>query len=256
MHTYKKKGIIYTLNNGPVTEHFTPQGNFFWLHIKKVAGQSIRKALQPYYKEMNRRKPVPFSRVPAGEVNDWINNYRQRLGTYDFKRMLLAKEHIFSPQDFNALFKFVFVRNPYERAVSMFLYLNSVTLKNTIDTQSLQERFSRFLRMVPFYWRFKILFRHKALHTRPVLPDITDHDGKTLLVNYIGRLENFDHDVQWVQKRIGIPPSKPPHINQTKRATQSYGRFFSPRNIALIEKLYGGDIACFGYENACTTTHN
>ena len=58
---------------------------FFWLHIKKSAGQSVRKALKPYYVEVDRvLKPRNFIQANYNEYNDILNNYRINLGNYQF----------------------------------------------------------------------------------------------------------------------------------------------------------------------------
>ena len=49
--------------------------NFFWLHIKKSAGISTRKLLQPYYKEVDRvKRPKNFIQSSPAEYNDILNN--------------------------------------------------------------------------------------------------------------------------------------------------------------------------------------
>jgi hypothetical protein len=98
--------------------------DFFYLHIKKAGGQSIRAALSGYYVETNRYNTTPFVALPKKEWNDNLNNYRIPLGDYDYKRMLFAKNFLYSKKDFNNMFKFTIVRDPFERAVSSFLYLS------------------------------------------------------------------------------------------------------------------------------------
>ncbi len=66
--------------------------DFFWLHIKKSGGQTIRSLLKPYYREVDRdKKPKNFAQAEYGEYNDILNNYRFVLGEYQFKRCLFAK---------------------------------------------------------------------------------------------------------------------------------------------------------------------
>ena len=69
---------------------------FFWLHVKKSGGTSIRTILQPHYTLVDRaKKPVNFIQSKPSEYNDILNNYRVVLGEYQFKRTLFAKKFLF-----------------------------------------------------------------------------------------------------------------------------------------------------------------
>ncbi|WP_075590606.1 sulfotransferase family 2 domain-containing protein [Labilibacter marinus] len=97
---------------------------FFWLHIKKSAGTTTRKLLQPYYKEIDRgKKPKNFIQSSPTEYNDILNNDRTLLGEYQFKRVLFAKKYLY-PDNWNSVFSFAFAREPVDRCVSMFYYLH------------------------------------------------------------------------------------------------------------------------------------
>ena len=65
--------------------------SFFQLHIKKAAGQSMRKSLQGYYSQVNRFKPMPFVAQGKNYWNDILNNFRIPLDDFDYKRMLQEK---------------------------------------------------------------------------------------------------------------------------------------------------------------------
>jgi hypothetical protein len=97
---------------------------FFWLHIKKSAGSSIRKTLQPHYVEVERSNtPVNFIQSHPNQYNDILNNYRVVLGDYQFKRALFAKKYLFDNHTWSKTFSFAFSREPIDRCLSMFYYL-------------------------------------------------------------------------------------------------------------------------------------
>ena len=93
-----------------------------WLHIKKAAGQSVRRVLGELYTETNRKDPKPFIALPRAEWNDALNNYRLPLGEYDFRRGLSACDILFGPEGFARMLKSAVVHNLYDRAVSCFTY--------------------------------------------------------------------------------------------------------------------------------------
>lgn len=100
-------------------ENFNKTHNpFFWVHIRKAGGTSIKKALKEVYVTSPRPCPQPFVSILKEQWNDDLNNDRLPLRTYDFKRTLFAKRYLYPPSDWDMMFKFVVVRNPYDRAVS------------------------------------------------------------------------------------------------------------------------------------------
>ncbi len=96
---------------------------FFWLHIKKSAGNTTRSLLQPYYVEVDRvKKPGNFIQARPEEYNDILNNFRVVLGEYQFRRCLFAKKYLYQDQ-WDNMFSFAFSREPIDRVLSMFYYL-------------------------------------------------------------------------------------------------------------------------------------
>ena len=49
---------------------------FFYLHIKKAAGQSMRNFLEDVYIQTDRFDPKPFIALPKNQWNDNLNNFR------------------------------------------------------------------------------------------------------------------------------------------------------------------------------------
>jgi hypothetical protein len=124
--------------------------SIFWLHVKKAGGTSLRDVLSPFYVLADDRYtyPKPFIASPREQWNDILNNYRIPLGKYDYKRMLFAKKHLYTEEEFCRLYKFVVVRNPYDRAVSAWKYIGR---NNFLDLrfQKMKRSFSYFLDSLP-----------------------------------------------------------------------------------------------------------
>jgi hypothetical protein len=218
--------------------------SFLWIHIKKAAGQSIRKALDDVYVQTNRSRPTPFVALPKAEWNDNLNNFRIPLGDYDYRRMLFAKRFLF-PEGFNEMFKFCIVRNPYNRAVSAFLYEIRNDRSHVALTRAAPRRmFRHYLRGLPRVWE-KTKPRHRALHSAPVIPDITDDDGN-LLVDFIARLESISQDLNHICDNLGIERRPLPQVHVRGRKTDPL-QFYDGENQGLVETLYGEDIERLGY---------
>mgnify|MGYP000347197161 CR=1 FL=1 len=223
----------------PALSHAAPRP-YFWLHIKKSAGQSVRTALGATYRETDRSHPTPFIALPREEWNDNLNNFRIPLGDYDFRRMLFARRFLFdSEADFQGTFKFAVVRNPYDRALSCWRYLYS---RHTRLWRRALTYFSfeYFLRSLPEIWAER-RNRHIATHTAPMWPDMTDTDG-TLLLDDIAYLERLPEDFSRIARRIELPAYELPHKNRGKTARSSPDRAYSRRTRRLVEELYQEDL--------------
>ena len=229
--------------------------SFFWLHIKKSGGHSFRKAFEEVYIQTNRLNAQPFIAIPKNEWNDNLNNYLVPLGEYQFKRSLFAKNFLY-PEDWENMFKFTIVRNPYSRAVSSWLYHKKYTpytskikhlIKNPYAIIDSKIDFQIFLEKIPEAWSNIEKSRHLATHTAPIIPDITDDDNKTILLDFIGKIENINSDLDYIGKKIGISNIKFPILNTTDKKKIHYSFFYNKKNRNLVEQYYGDDIEALKY---------
>lgn len=217
---------------------------FFWLHIKKCGGESFRKTFTPPYVQTERvLNPKPFIAIPKREWNDLLNTFKVPLGEYDYKRTLFAKTFLYSKKEFSKMFKFVIIRNPYDRMISAWKYLFSgkqfhpkyIDMKNNLEA---------FLTDLPDFWERKY-DRHIATHTAPIWNDITDHHGN-LLVDYIVKLEDIDQELQVLNNALNTRIDHFEHINKN-RMDKEYRKYYSETSLKLMEQLYHDDIEKLGY---------
>lgn len=217
---------------------------FFWLHIKKCGGESFRKTFTPPYVQTDRiQNPKPFIAVPKQEWNDVLNTFKIPLGEYDFKRMLFAKNFLYSSKEFNKMFKFVIVRNPYDRAVSAWQYLMRGEQFNP-KYKLMKESFEYFLNELPHHWKAKY-DRHLATHTAPFWKDITDENGN-LLVDHIIKLENINEEINNLNDLLGTAMDTYEHVNKN-RENHDYTSYYNDNSKKLVEELYNDDILNTGY---------
>jgi hypothetical protein len=226
--------------------------NFFWLHIKKCGGQSFRATFTPPYVQTDRRNYKPFSELPKEEWNDCLNNYRVTLGEYDYRRMLFAKKFLYSEEEFANMFKFVIVRNPYDRIVSCWKYLSqwrSLKPRKVISyPRKILMKFSLefFLGELPELWNYKH-DRHIATHTAPVWNDITDEEGK-LLMDKIIKIEQINEGIEFLNQVLNLNLKQYEHVNKNKnRKNSDYRKFYSKKTQQLVEELYRDDINQLNY---------
>jgi len=217
---------------------------FFWLHIKKCGGESFRKTFTPPYVQTDRiHNPKPFIAVPKQEWNDVLNTFKIPLGEYDFRRMLFAKKFLYSAEEFNSMYKFVIVRNPYDRAVSAWKYLMRGDQFNP-KYKLMKDSFEYFLSELPHHWNAKYN-RHIATHTAPIWNDITDETGN-LLVDRIIKLENINTEIELLNDVLNTSIPNFEHTNKN-RINNDYINYYNDNSKKLVDELYYDDILNLNY---------
>ncbi len=209
------------------------QKRFIFVHVPKVAGSSIRDAIQRYaYRPdmylWNRvlRKLGLRARLPASPIYS--------LSTHSTAGE--AKHHLPS-EVFAGFFKFAFVRNPWDHLVSKYHFI----LKRPphrhyeiVRTLSCFRDYVRWLEENP----------GEALHGALQKYFVTDHSGQ-MLVDFLGRYENLQDDFQTACRRVGIHATLP-HVNVSKH--DDYRAYFDSETIDVVGRLFAPDIKFFGYD--------
>ena len=164
-----------------------------YVHIPKVAGQSIetlflndlglswdkRSELLLRKKKGNEKGPKRLAHLTAEEYVE--------LGYIDRKT-------------YQEYFTFSFVRNPYDRAISLYKYLGySSVIPFTIFIEKV---LSKKIKVKDFFF----LSQYDYLYSK---------DGD-LLVDYVGRLETIKTDISEVIKESGIKKTELPYVNKSK----------------------------------------
>lgn len=140
-------------------------------------------------------------------------------------------------------FKFAFVRNPWDRLVSAFSYLNAGGC-NQFDAdfraQHLDQYNGDFLRFVDDLER---LIQHQ--HFRPQSHWLCNDEGQ-LLADFIGRFESMEADYQRLAERLGLSAGHLPLLNTSVHA--AYTTCYDAARRDRVAALYENDIAMFGYD--------
>ncbi len=236
---------------------------FFWLHIKKSAGGTVRRVLAPEYAGAQRgREPVNFIQSPRSQHNDILNNFRMPLGPYQFRRADFAKSWLYK-DCWDQLFRFAFVRDPLARCVSAFHYLShprggersfvqhlqeTQDLPTTVDTADL---FDVFLDLVAQAQTSKSIYKpvnlHFTTHTAAMWGDITDPSGQVLL-SHVFRLEDLHLALAEVFRLCDMPRHIPAVFPRTNANLDQTKYNPSPEQRHRVETLYSEDFDL--YESA------
>jgi hypothetical protein len=211
---------------------------FIFIHVPKVAGQSVTNALMPFAAS-NWQRGLSF-----------IIRYRYQLKIYTKLRKYTGITFLPQPfvdhvrcdeviqtiglESFNTYFSFAFVRNPWAWALSQYSY----ALKNTRHNRHrLVKDFSSFDSYLQWHCNEdENFYLQKSF--------VCDSD-ETLLVNFVGKQEQLEKDFNHVCEAIGIASTLPTFNVSTK---SSYKERYSQESKDLIAERYAEDIDFFEYQ--------
>ena len=198
---------------------------FIFLRVRKVASTSMKAILLPLC-------------IPGPEGRLAHIKSRMRLEWDYHKYVARAHENIRAVQKrmpkekFDRYFKFAFVRNPWERLVSEYEFiLKSQTHGRHARVKKLGG-FKQFIYMqIP---------RRDAYQVNM----LCDRQG-TLLMDFIGKMENLESDWQTVCDRIGIPVQKLPRKKFIKR--EHFSKYYNDETRQLVARHWAREIELFDY---------
>ena len=182
--------------------------------INKTAGTSITAALGKYSDSGKGQKHEMLYRILPF---DGYSNKRQ---------INLISQCKGSPKKY---FKFAFIRNPWDRAVSHWKY--------AVKDWGFKENFSSFLDIV--------LRDASKMITFNQLDWITNKKNE-VKVDFIGRFENLQEDFDKICDKIGVPKQQLSHRNASKH--KHYTEYYNKETIQIVAESYAEDIKHFGYE--------
>lgn len=193
---------------------------FIFLHIPKCGGTSIETAF-----------------------NAWTNTYSTNyfyLGKH--RQHFLLDEILDEYPKCSNYFKFSFIRNPFSRIVSEYNYILS-NLKNLKNLS-----FKDFVLNLEFYLN-NVAYKYHDLS----LCDYLLNQEDELVVDFVGRLENFQEDFNEVCSKIKVPNLFLPHKNASKKSLHNstqkhYNEYYDNETKQIVAEKYAKDIEYFGYE--------
>lgn len=171
----------------------SPERRLLFIHINKTGGVSIERALG-------------------------IQGDRQH-------HTIQQCEQLLNPSEWERTFKFCFVRNPWDKMVSLYNFRKQ---KHGLDPTISFEDFCR----------------NPVGNARTQLSWITNTAGN-VSVDFIGRFERLEQDFAKLCDLIGIKNIQLGHENSTKRGP--YTDYYNDQTRELVAERYQGDIEYFGY---------
>lgn len=142
---------------------------------------------------------------------------------------------ILSPDEIARMFTFTLVRNPWDRVVSYYHWLQAQSFDHPAVALARSLSFPAFL-TAPLI--------QDSLARSPARSYMQDATGQERCTHYI-RLEAFEQDAVPVVAHLGFPLILP-HLNASQRP-QDYRESYDATTREIVADLCAEDIARFGY---------
>lgn len=207
---------------------------FLFVHIAKTGGTSVRASLQP----LRRRDPWSWPMYLCSRLSH-LSGHRIAGKLPRHAKIIAAKELL--PKDFfDSLFKFAFVRNPWDLQVSSFYHIR----RERPHHLGGHTEFADFLR-----WKLDPE-RPYQYHLDTSIELQTDYliDLRgTLVVDFIGRYERLEDDFATACRHIGIAPPPLAHKRKAADRQRDYRGYYSDETAELVAHHFRRDIELLGY---------
>ncbi|WP_133718609.1 sulfotransferase family 2 domain-containing protein [Methylocaldum gracile] len=208
--------------------------NFLFVHIAKTGGTSIRDALW-------RQKWTDPYRIPQFLCSKLSGMTGHKIGAkFPRHAKIIAAKEMLPREVFESLFKFAFVRNPWDLQVSSYHHIRRERPQLITHIDS----FEAFLR-----WKLdpaRPPQYHADMSTELQSDYVIDLHGNTV-VDFLGRYEFLAEDFETACKRIGIKTPKLPHSRKATDRRKDYRDYYNDVTAQLVADHYRPDIERFGY---------
>lgn len=209
------------------------------MHTPKCGGSSIEQAL------LNHEIDLPSKIFKNYE---WIDNLKKeikyefvlgkRLGlkSYETTREDSFSCHHFTMKDYinnfpkyqKDFFKFTFVRNPWDKAVSEWKYFSKIEPNYN---KTFKESLCKKIKTWELYpWKEHNWYQWQYA------------EG----CDFVGRFENLQEDFNIVCDKIGIPRKTLPHQNKTSH--KHYTKYYDDETYESVRRRFFSDIEMFDYK--------
>lgn len=207
-----------------------------FVHIAKTGGTSVRAALRPW-----RWSPKYTPALLLASFLSQATRPRHALGVKipRHAKAIAAKEML--PHEvFDGLFKFVFVRNPWDMQVSSYHHMK----RSGSPIMEGIHSFEDFLRMKLDPERdYHFMLDISAEHQWEYLVDLRGN----VIVDFIGRYETLEEDFQTICQRIGVAPPALPHRRHSADR-RHYRDYYTDAMAEMVASHYRKDIELLNYE--------
>lgn len=199
-----------------------------FVHIPKCGGSSVEDVIWPNKEDRTE------SNLWMGFVSKFENKY-QTGGLQHLLAQQIRQE--VGPEVFSDYFKFTMVRNPWDKAVSQFTYMQKrKDLRDDIGMRK-NDEFKTYLSLIK---------KTRHVQWMPQHFFVMSDEGE-VLVDFIGRFERFEDDIHAILKKLHIDSVE--NIPHRKKSLRSHYRdYYDSESQEMVREMYKLDVLAFDYD--------
>lgn len=216
---------------------------FIFIHVPKCAGSTTADILSPY----TQWNDIELGVSTYGENTQ--QHYRERFGLWKHSSAMDIQQTV-GDDVFSTYFKFAFVRNPLFRIISFYNFIQKLRSKASpkmlveIDAWPISDALAETQSFPEF-------IRHPGIQEPPMHKLLTDCSQvrPQILVDFVGRVENFDDDIAFIFNQIGLPAVRQmKKRNASQKTIQKLSDYYSSKDdLLVIYDKYRSDFDILGY---------
>lgn len=188
---------------------------FIFLHNPKCGGASVKEAMKDYCEN------YPF--IPEGQTSQHYHHWPASQAKSYFKQIGMDWK-------WSTYFKFTFVRNPWDRMVSLWKF----DKEKGLHSKNFEEWLLTSSARISAHSSYEKYYLEDSLSSK--------------CINFIGRLEYIQRDVHYICEKLSLPAIEVQKINTTNR--KHYSLYYTDSSIKFVEDLFKSDIKRFKYKFA------
>lgn len=204
---------------------------YMFVHIPKTGGTSLALALE----DKAMKDDVLIGDTPKAKKRRKRVKDVQTSGRLWKHSKLVDVYGLVDQAQMEEYFVFTLVRNPWDRMVSYYHWLQDQNFDHPHVTLAKEVEFSSFLNAG---------LTQAMMRNDGAARYVSDRDGVDRCDLYL-RLEHLAQDVEVLEDAIGVRLGMVPHANKSERG--AYQGYYSEADRALVGDAFAADIERFGY---------
>lgn len=203
-----------------------------FIHIPKCAGTSITKFLAD-------GKDLSWIDADYEYLHGWCPKRKFFMQHATAKKLL--ETELISEDIWKSYYTFTFIRNPYDRAISDYFWLQKDQNINGTFKEYLLKKgvFEKYLKDEgELYYRGD----HQQHQT-----SFFDMSG-ALSLDFIGRFESFQKDMKMLMQNLKIANPFNQFENKSVLEKKHYSFYYTRSNKRLVSQLFARDLSLLGYQ--------